>query len=194
MPGTYIKELRKFEKKVKKKGLTITISGLSCSGKTSVAEYVAKKLRLKFVDAGGTFWRQIAKERGLDLDKLSKTAEKKIDVEMDRRTLELAQKGKAVLMGRLTAWAAGDWADFRIMLTASVEERARRSAERDGIPLNKARPLVRGRDKEDRKRYMKYYKIDINDYSVYNLVLDTTNIPLKETQKLVLQVIKKSIF
>jgi cytidylate kinase len=189
--GTHIKAIRKFEKKrPKKRGPTITISGISCSGKNTVAEYLAKKLKLKFVDAGGEFWRSIAKKRGLDLDKLSKNAEKKIDIEMDKRTLELAQKGKVVLMGRLTGWAAGDWADFKIMLTASEEERARRSADRDKIPLAKARKFVKNRDKQDRNRYIKRYGIDIFDYSIYNLVLDTTNLSIDENRKIVLKIIK----
>lgn len=191
--GTFIKELKKYERKQKKTGPTITISGLSCSGKTSVAEYVAKRLGLRFVDAGGDFWRAIARERGIDLDKLSKTAEKSIDIEMDRRTLELAQKGGAVLMGRLVAWAAGDHADFRIMLTASGDERARRSAGRDKISLAKAKKLVKARDEQDRKRYLKYYKLDTFDYSIYNLVLDTSRLELGEVQEIVLSTIRASL-
>ena len=191
--GTYIRELRKFERRIPKGGPTITLSGLSCSGKTSVAEYLAKKLGLDFVDAGGGFWRSIAKERGLDLDKLSKTAEKSIDIEMDKRTLELAQKGGAVLMGRLVAWAAGDHADFRVMLTASPPERAKRSAGRDRISIQKARQLVKNRDEQDRKRYLKYYGIDLFDYSVYNLVLDTSRLDLNQVQQIVFDIVKKSL-
>lgn len=191
--GTYIKAIKKFEKKSRKQGPSITISGLSCSGKTTVAEYLAKKLKLKLVEAGGDFWRSIARERGLDLDKLSKSAEREVDIEMDKRTLEFAQKGGVVLLGRLAGWAAGDWADFRIMLTATEEERARRSAGRDGITLIKAKKLVRGRDLQDKKRYLKYYGIDISDYSIYNLVLDTTNFSIEENRKTVFKIVKLAL-
>ncbi len=192
--GTYIKAIRRFEKKrPRKRGLTITVSGLAYSGKTSVAEYLAKKLNLKVFEAGGAFWRSIAKERGVDLDKLSRTAEKKIDIEMDKRTLRLAQKGGVILIGRLAAWAAGDWADYKIMVTASKEEQVKRAWKRDRIPAEKAIKLIKGRDKQDRQRYLKYYGIDLSDYSVYNLVFDTTNFSVDQTAEIVLKIVRTAL-
>lgn len=192
--GTYIKAIKRFETKTPhKRGLAITISGLSCSGKTTVAEHLAKKLKLGLVEAGGGFWRSIAEERGIDLDTLSKTAETRIDIEMDKRTLQAAQKGRVVVTGRLAGWAAGDFADFRVMLTASDETRARRSAGRDTLSLARARRLVKGRDAQDRKRYVKRYGIDITDYSIYNLVLDTSRLNPKQTGEIVLKIIKTAL-
>ena len=82
--GSLIRKLLKYEKeltreKILKKGPTITVSGPSCSGKTAVARHLASKLGLKYLSAGEIF-REVAKERNIDLETLSETREDEIDL------------------------------------------------------------------------------------------------------------------
>ena len=85
--------------------MIITISGKAGSGKSTVAKQLAKKLNLKHYSIGDIM-RQIAKERNLSLNELSKLAEKdkSIDTELDKKQLELRNKKDFIIDGRLTAY------------------------------------------------------------------------------------------
>ena len=70
--------------------MIITISGKPGSGKSTVAELIAKRLSLKHYSIGN-FMREIAKEKGISLLELGKIAEKErwVDDELDKRQIEL---------------------------------------------------------------------------------------------------------
>ena len=65
---TYIKFLEPYEKelskKIRKKGLTITVSGVSGSGKSTVAKTIVKEFGLRHVHSGKIF-REEAEKRGM---------------------------------------------------------------------------------------------------------------------------------
>ena len=65
---------------------TITIGGLHGTGKSSLADRLAKHFQMRRVSAGVIF-RGLAKERGMSLEKFSKFAEgnEEIDRELDAR-------------------------------------------------------------------------------------------------------------
>jgi cytidylate kinase len=90
----------------------ITVGGLHGTGKSSVADAVAKKFNLRRISAGVAF-RQLAKERNLTLEEFSRVAEgnEEIDRLIDDRLKTEAEKGDAVIDGQLAAWMAGDNAD-----------------------------------------------------------------------------------
>ena len=194
MPKTYIKFLepleRKFKKEMKKIGLTITVSGLSGSGKTTASKSIARAFKLKHVEAGEIF-REIAKERGLELHEFSKVREKEVDYEVEIRTLKLAMKGNVVLNGRLTGWVAGDWADVKIFYDCPLKVRAERIAKRDGISFEKAFRIIKERDEADREKYLKLYGIDSFDKSIYDIVIDNEKLTLKQAKELPVELIKK---
>jgi cytidylate kinase len=158
----------------------ITISGLHGTGKTSVANSIAEELGLRIVSVGSLF-RLLAKERGVTLEEFSRIAEHdtKIDRLLDDRLKEEAEKGDVILDGQLSAWMAGDKADFRILLTAPLEIRHKRIADRDAISLEQAKRQTSAREKSERTRYRKLYGINIADQSVYDLVLNTGKYDLK---------------
>jgi cytidylate kinase len=179
-PKTYIKFLKPYEKElaknIKKKGLTITVSGISGAGKTDGARALAKAFNLKYIFAGQIF-RQIAKKRKIPLEQLSAIREPEIDHETDRRNLEFAMKGNAVLDGRLTGWVAGDWADVKIFYECPLGVRAKRVAKRDNISVEETRKRLEKRDKEDHEKYRKLYGIDSYDKSIYDIVINNEKLP-----------------
>ena len=168
---TFIEKLSRFEKK-RKKGFVVTVSGLSGAGKTTIAESIAKELKLKYLSAGEIF-RQAAKERNMDFLEFIKKRSPQFDLDVDTRILSYAMKGNVVLDGRLTGWVAGEWADFRIWVRCPIAIRAKRVAKRDKISFEKAISQIRKRDNADTKIYKKIYKIDLLDDSIYDLVIDT---------------------
>lgn len=187
---TYLKLLKKYEDiSEKKSGLIITVSGLSGSGKTVVAEEIARVFNLKLINAGDLF-REYAHQKNLSLDKTSKSLPMAIDHQIDKMTLTLAQKGGCVLVGRLSAWVAGEWADCRIFVQCLKKVRDRRIAARDNLSLSDARINVRDRDERDLLRYKKIYGINLKDKTIYNLVIHNNEITLPKLKREVIKKIK----
>ena len=194
MAKTYIKFLEAYEeelsKKIKKKGLTITVSGKSGSGKSLGGMAIAKALKLKYVGAGKIL-RNIAKERGIDLVKMSEIRGPEIDHEMDKQNLKLAMEGNVVLDGRLTGWAAGDWTDVKIYYVCSMKIKAERVAERDNIPIEEAEEMLTKRDKEDHKKYYELYGINSYDESIYDIIINNEKLTKEEAEVVPVKLVKE---
>lgn len=182
--GTFIKALKKFENRnLKKKGITITISGLSGSGKSTVGKEIARTTGLKYFRAGDIF-RAEAKKQKIDLYDLCKKRKKELDLFVDKKTLELAQKGNVILEGRLTGLVAGDYADVRIFVLCSLKKRAERIAERDKMEIKEAFKSIVERDNADTKMYKRIYHVNMLDLNHYNFVIDNTFINFLELKKI----------
>jgi cytidylate kinase len=180
---------KKLEKRLKKKGLTITVSGLTGSGKTTGAKAIAKALNLKYYEAG-SIQKSLAKKKKITLEEQVKTRSKEVDYRIDKKTLELAIRGNCVLVGRLTGWAAGKWADVRIFYDAPFNVRAERVAKREGISLEEAKRKVKFRDFEDRRKYEEAYGIDLKDKSIYDIVFDNSKVSLEKSKRLIVKLVK----
>ena len=155
--------------------LIITISGLHGVGKSVYSKEVAKRFGLRRLSAGQIF-REIARERKITLEELSKIALETIDIdkEIDEYIVNEARKGGVVVDALLSGWLLKNEAQIRIYLTAPLEERVKRIAERDGKSFKEAFKETTLREDSERKRFKKYYGIDIDDLSVYNFIIDTS--------------------
>jgi cytidylate kinase len=151
--------------------LTIAVSGKSGCGNTTVSGLLARRLGLRLINY--TF-HNMAQERGLAFEEFVRLAEQddQYDLYLDRHQVELAAAGGCVLGSRLAIWLLPR-ADLRVYLSASLEVRARRIAEREGLEPVLARRAVEERDARDRKRYLRLYHIDVDDYRLADLVVDT---------------------
>ena len=154
--------------------LVITVSGLHGTGKTTIAEILAKRLGLRHISAGRLF-RQIAEERGLSLGDLSEEASKKDDLDklVDMRTREEAKKGNVVIDGLLVGWIVRKDANLKFHLFAPDGVRIARIARRDKCSFDEAEKATFFRERLERRRFKRFYVIDIDDYSIYDLVLNT---------------------
>jgi cytidylate kinase len=151
--------------------LTIAVSGKSGCGNTTVSKLLAERLGLRLINY--TF-HDMARERGVSFEELCRLAEQdnQYDLYLDRRQVELASSGGCVLGSRLAIWLLPQ-AHIRVYLTASPEERARRIALREGLDPARSQEDVEARDTRDRNRYLRLYRIDIDDHSPADLVVDT---------------------
>lgn len=168
--GTYLNYLKRFERPTKKKGLTITVTGLSGSGKSTVAEAIALAFKLKTFNAGD-LQRQFARQKKITLDQASKILPRKIDIQMDKAVLEKANQGGYVLTGRLAGWTAGDWADCRVFVDCQKRIRVLRVARRDNLTIKEACKKVSERDQADIKRYQTLYGVNVRKMNIYNLFI-----------------------
>ncbi len=169
----------------------ITLGGLHGTGKSSVADKIAREFNLRRTSAGMIF-RQMAKDRGMTLQEFSEFAEENedIDRELDSTLAREAEKGKIVIDGQLAAWMAKDNADFRIMLTAPENVRVRRIAERDSVDFEFARNETLNREESERARYMEYYQVDITDLSIYDLIINTDKFALDDVIEIIFTAVR----
>jgi cytidylate kinase len=163
-------------------GLVVTIGGPHGTGKSTYAKMIAKQFKLRYVSAGQLF-RDLAKEKGASLGELSKQAadSPEVDRMIDERSAAEAAKGDAVIEGQLAAWMAKDLAQIRIYLKAPNEERIARIAKRDHVDYEAARRQTLERERIQRERYNRYYGIDIDDLSPYNIIIDNGNRSVEDT-------------
>jgi len=151
--------------------MIICISGLAGSGKNTVGEIVAKKLNLDEVKLS---FKDEAKRENVNLMTVQKEATKdeSYDRELDREIVKRAKKGNCVVMTWLGPWIVKN-ADLKVWLNVSEKERAKRVAKRDRMSLRKALEHIRKRDGNNRRRYRRYYGIDIMDHSIFDLEINS---------------------
>lgn len=157
-----------------KKGAIITISGPHGTGKSTYARYLAQDLKLRYVCAGELF-RDLARENGMSLEAFSYYAAtyRDIDTLIDERTKAEAKRGNVVIDAQLGAWMLRSLADLKLLLVAADTVRFNRIAERDHVSFEAARNETLAREQVQTERYKKYYGIDVNDMSIYDLKIDT---------------------
>ncbi len=162
-------------------GLVVAVSGLPGSGKTTLAKALAEILGLRYVSLGMIF-RSIAKERGLTLEELSRIAEKNrnIDELIDGRARDEARKGCVVVDGHISVWVLKDLAHLKILVTAPHDVRVKRVASRDGTSLKDAEREVSTREESERRRFREYYGIDVSNYEVADLIINTARFGVDE--------------
>ena len=155
--------------------MLITVSGPPGSGKSTNAAGLAEALGLDHV-SGGDIFREMAADRGMTPVEFNEHAEDDgdIDRDLDRRLREIATTRETVVLeSRLAGWLAGDHADLRFWFDAPVDVRAERIADREDKPVWQAREETIRREASERKRYLGYYDVDIDDLSIYDAAYNT---------------------
>lgn len=152
--------------------MIITVSGAPGTGTTTLARSLAAELGIRWINSGELF-RKIAGERNVSVRELNRLAERgpEIDYLIDDAQKALAKEGSGVFEGRLSGHLLP--ADLTILLKTDLRLRAERIAKRESKLLEDALQETRSREESEARRYEKYYNIDINDLSVYDLVLDS---------------------
>ena len=168
--------------------MIITISGKAGSGKSTIAKNLAKNLKLKHYSIGDIM-RELAKEKKISLIKLSKLAEKdsSIDLELDKKQIDLRDKDNFVIDGRLTAHFI-PFADLKIFLDCNDKIRAGRilEDERKDEKSKNAQQLIKKikqREQSERKRYSELYNVDYYDKKLYDIIIDTTDLSIDEVME-----------
>lgn len=187
----------------------ITISGTPGSGKSTIAQALAKEFNAQRIYVGG-IRRQIAKDKGMTLSELNEYAltHPETDVDVDKaaaqQARQLAKKSMVIVEGRPQFHFIKE--SIKLYIKVDLQEGAKRiwkslqestnEEKRNEAKVNNYQELkqkVKERADNDRQRYIKYYNLDYTDESQYDFVLDTTNInALKATEK-VANFIKKHV-
>ncbi len=174
--------------------MKITISGPPGSGTSTVADIVASKLGFKLVSAGEIF-RRLAREKGYSLEEFSRIAEEneEIDMFIDHTQKEMAEKEENVVVeGRLSGWMIEK--ALKIMIVADEETRYKRIAKRENKPVEQIRVETKKREEYERDRYRKYYGIDIDDWSIYDLVINSGHFGAEGIAEIILKAVEHISF
>lgn len=155
--------------------MRITIGGLPGSGTTTIARLLSKALSIEIISAGELF-RELARDKDLQLAQFNELAENNDDFDRwidEQQGEEALKRAQVIAEGRLSGYFVPS-AELKIWLKAPIEVRAQRVAKREKIPYESALAAMKAREQSEHKRYERYYGIDLNDLSIYDLVIDTS--------------------
>jgi cytidylate kinase len=191
--------------KNEKKKVVICISGMTGSGKSTVAKRLAEKYGLGYF-SGGNALKILAQEEGYNSDVRGwwETAEglnflkqrmgdPAFDKKIDEKMLELAAEGNIVLDSWTMPWLLKE--GFKVWLEASPQVRAKRVVTRDSISVEDALKALTEKDERTRQIYKSLYGFDLgHDLTPFNLVLATDELDADDIFYAVLLVTDRLVF
>jgi cytidylate kinase len=120
-------------------------------------------------------------ERGISLEELAESLEhdQESEREIDRRLVAAGIGDNVLVESRTIGWIfPREIPAVRIWLLCDLSERLRRVQAREHHPRS-AENLLR-REASDNRRYQELYGIEVNDFSPFDLVIDTTRMSVDE--------------
>ena len=171
-------------------------------GKTTLAKAICRDFGFKHY-SGGDALKDIAKEKGYRIGDsdwwdtkagLAFLADRKknpsFDKEVDRKLTQKLDAGGIVVTSYPLPWLYKD--ALKIWLKASVQNRAKRMSNRDGIPHGESLDIIEKRDRENVVLYERLYGIKFGeDLSVFDFVISTDRLPPKKVREIVLCFVKQ---
>ncbi len=169
----------------------ITLSGELGSGKSTVASYLISKMPFKIVSAGLLF-RQLAAKHGMSAKEFNEFIENdpKYDHYVDDTMAELGKTDEKIIFDSRMAWHFVP-SSFKIYLYVDVDTATERIFNDKGrvsesySDKETARREIIDRRKSELLRYQNFYHCNLDDYSNYDLVVDTSHATREEVNELV---------
>ncbi len=187
------------------KKIVVCISGLAGTGKSTLSKKIAAKYDLIYY-SGGDALKALAAEEGYDSNtpgwwespeglSFLEAREKnlKYDELVDEKLQEFAKSGNVLLDSWTVPWLINY--GFKIWLLASVDKRAERIAHRDKMTKSKALEVLKEKETKTKNIYKKLYGFNLGeDFTPFNLVLDTEKLNAKEVFDVLCKVMENVIF
>jgi cytidylate kinase len=162
--------------------MIIAISGLTGSGKSTIGDKIAKKLRIKHV----SMTHKKFVNAGTDLLKFTKDAKPSFEKSFDQEIIKEAREGDCVVTTWLGPWLIKD-ATVKVWLHASLDTRINRKIkELGGKPLKHVRKYVMDKDDLNRKRYKKIYNIDLDNRRIFDVDINTDRLSISQSADLII--------
>lgn len=150
----------------------IIVSGLVGFGIMIFCRNFVKYYGFKYIYVGFIF-RQMVKEMGMIFEEFQKYVEfyLEIDREIDRRQIEVVKECNVVIEGCFVGWMVKN-VDLKIWFDVLIMECVKRVVKREGIFVEEVFVKIVEREKQNRKRYLNFYGIDIEDKFIYDLIIN----------------------
>ena len=172
--------------------MKITISGLPGSGTTTVAKILASKLGYKLVSAGEIF-RELARKKNITLKELTRLAFRnpEYDLYVDKYQKKIGEKENNIIIeGRLSGWFIKD--AFKVWIFARDKVRYERIARREEKDFETVKNETKERENIEKERYMKYYGIDVEDLSIYHLIINSEYFSAESIANIIIKALEES--
>lgn len=169
----------------------ITLSGELGSGKSTVANYLIGKMPFKIVSAGLLF-RQLAAKHGMSAKEFNQFIENdpKYDHYVDDTMAELGRTDEKIIFDSRMAWHFVP-SSFKIYLYVDVDTATERIFNDVGRVSESysdkatARKEIVERRQSEILRYQNFYHCNLDNYSNYDLIVDTSHASRDEVNELV---------
>ena len=169
----------------------ITLSGELGSGKSTVANYLISKMPFRIVSAGLLF-RQLAAKHGMSAKEFNEFIENdpKYDHYVDDTMAELGRTDEKIIFDSRMAWHFVP-SSFKIYLYVDVDTATDRIFNDVGrvsesySDKETARQEIIDRRKSELLRYQNFYHCNLDDYSNYDLIVDTSHASKDEVNELI---------
>jgi CMP/dCMP kinase len=185
--------------------IVICICGMAGTGKSTLAKKLAQKYGLKYY-SGGDALRGLAAEKGYDSSRNGwweseeglrfleqRKSNPSFDKAADEKLLEYAAQGNVLLDSWTMPWLVKG--GFKIWLAASVEKQAERIAQRDKMTVEEAMQALKKKEARTKAIYKQLYGFALGeDFTPFNLVLDTDNLCAEEVFQVLCMVIDNVVF
>lgn len=192
--------------------MIILICGFSASGKSYLVNFVANKYNYKYVHTSDIL-NQFASgipENKIQIDNTKRNngwyefsgldakrkKDKNLDNKLDKFLLKLVNtKDNLVLDSWTLPYLVKDNPNvIKIWLDATEKVRAKRLSLRDKVTYTHANKLLKEKDKFSKEHFQKLYGFTLGkDKKVFDLVINTTTLTIKEVEKKAIDFLKKKI-
>ena len=179
--------------------MIIALAGKVGSGKSTIGDFLAKKLNMRRYSMGN-MRRKMALDRGITLAELNKLGEKEdwTDRKVDEYQKKLAkEEDNFVIDGRLSWFFIPSsikiFVDVNPKVGAERVFLAKRGSEKGYKSIEEAEKANKERIESDIKRYKKLYNINPYKLENYDIVLDTSEMTIEEMNKLALKALRTFI-
>jgi cytidylate kinase len=194
---------------VANKLFSIVISGWPAVGKTTIACKLAEEFDIVMYN-GGDILKMLAEENkgySVKRDDWWDTTEAKkfmeerksdpsFDKKVDKKLIQIVKKGGTVITSYTLPWLVVDESliIIKFWLRGSLENRAKRMANRDGISFAEAKRITKLRDEENKRIYHRLYGFRFGeDLTVFDYVLNTDRLSLDSLVEISKLIVRRHI-
>ena len=156
----------------------ILIPGMLGAGCTKVAEILANKIGLQFINTEKIVKRIVTEQRLTfkQLEAMTLSGEVNLEELVKSVVLDYLNEGNVIVEGRTAFLLLDREVDIKVFLYADKEFRIHRVAERREIPVEEAREAVRISDDDRSSLVERLYRRNWLDPTLYDILINTTNL------------------
>ena len=172
--------------------INITIAGDLGSGKSTVANHLINNINYR-IESAGLIFRRLAEQHGMSAKEFNQFIESnpKYDNMVDDTIKEMGEKEENIIFDSRLAWYFVP-KSFKIYMYVDVDTATERIFNDTGrvsesySDMATAKKEIIERRESEVLRYKTFYNIDINNYSNYDFIIDTSHATKDEVNDAVL--------
>ena len=172
--------------------INITIAGDLGSGKSTVANHLINNINYR-IESAGLIFRRLAEQHGMTAKEFNQFIESnpKYDNMVDDTSKEMGAKEENIIFDSRLAWYFVP-KSFKIYMYVDVDTATERIFNDKGrvsesySDMATAKKEIIERRESEVLRYKTFYNIDINNYSNYDFIIDTSHATKDEVNDAVL--------